>query len=214
MAFMNKMSGGAGDSGSGEFIRRIKYDAKAGDMIAINRTMGSDGRYANTEEDVQFPVRFIFDLENLEIGWVSFESGRPDWRLGKVGDEPVKQPSPEYKEAFRIHIYNKELGLREFGSSAKTVMRKADDLHTAYEMERGANAGKVPIVEITDTEIIKINSPQGELRFKVPNWSIAGWQEKPQNMIDEEIKYGVGDAGRGTPEPATTAAPADEDDLF
>ena len=40
--------------------------------------------------------------------------------------------------------------------------------------------GKVPVVTISGTETIKINSPQGELRFKVPEWSITEWIDRPK----------------------------------
>ena len=48
---------------------------------------------------------------------------------------------------------------------------------------------------IAGTETIKINSPQGELRFKVPEWSITEWIDRPKVM----------DGGASAPEPAPAA---------
>ena len=56
--------------------------------------------------------------------------------------------------------------------------------------------GKVPVVTIAGTETIKINSPQGELRFKVPDWSITEWIDRPKIM----------DGAASAPEPAQAAA--------
>jgi len=62
----------------------------------------------------------------------------------------------------------------------------------------------VPVVEIEGTEPVKINTPQGELRFKVPSWKIVAWVDRPDEMS-------------GAPAPAADVPvdmPASEDDLF
>jgi len=68
-----------------------------------------------------------------------------------------------------------------------------DDLHNQYEAQAAANPGKVPVVTVHAAETIKINSPQGELRFKVPQWSITEWIDRPA-MFD-------GDAAPQEPAP-------------
>jgi hypothetical protein len=121
----------------------------------------------------------------------------------RIGEEMPERPSAGHKNAFRLRIYSKEMGLREFSHSAKTVLRKMDELHTQFEAERGANAGKLPVVEIEGTEPVKINTPQGELRFKVPNWKIVSWVDRPDGM-----------SGGVTVEPEPAAEQAVADDLF
>jgi len=122
------------------------------------------------------------DLANIDVGWLSFAAGAPDFQMVKAGEPLPAQPSPDHKQAFRVRIGSTDLGLREFSHSAKTVLRAMDALYSQYETEAPANPGKLPVVTIAGTETIKINSPQGELRFKVPDWSITSWIDRPAMM--------------------------------
>lgn len=188
---------------SGDIIPILKWDAKAGDMIRVDREQDETGAWIKNEEEISFPCKFVADLDAIEVGWLSFDSGAPDFRMVRIGEAMPERPSAGHKNAFRLRIYNKEMGLREFSHSAKTVLRKMDELHTQFEAERGANAGKLPVVEIEGTEPVKINTPQGELRFKVPNWKIVSWVDRPDGM-----------SGGATVEPEPAAEQASEDDLF
>jgi len=188
---------------SGDIIPILKWDAKSGDMIRVDREQDETGAWIKNEEEISFPFKFVADLDAIEVGWLSFDSGAPDFRMVRIGEAMPERPSAGHKNAFRLRIYNKEVGLREFSHSAKTVLRKMDELHTQFEAERGANAGKLPVVEIEGTEPVKINTPQGELRFKVPNWKIVSWVDRPDGM-----------SGGATVEPEPAAEQAGEDDLF
>jgi len=57
-----------------------------------------------------------------------------------------------------------------------------DKLHDQFMAERGANAGKIPVIEAGTPETIKMQSPQGELRFKAPVLSIVNWVDRPAAM--------------------------------
>ena len=122
------------------------------------------------------------DLENIEVGWLAFPLGGPDFHMVKLGDKMPAQPTDEHKQAFRIKLFSKSLGLRVFSHSAKTVVRCMDALHTQYEAERAANSGKMPVVEAGKCETVKIQTPQGELRFKAPNWKIVSWVDAPDEL--------------------------------
>jgi hypothetical protein len=190
---------------SGDIIPIVKYDAKAGDFIAQDRVQSASGEWEKEERELPLPTKFAADMAEMEVGWLSFQSGAPDFRMVKVGEPMPAKPEGDFKNAFRMRIASKELGLREFSHSAKTVLRAMDTLHNQYEAEKGNNSGKIPIVEVTGTETIKINSPQGELRFKVPVWNISGWVEKPEMF------------NKTAPAPEPVAAPpqaASDDDLF
>jgi len=40
-------------------------------------------------------------------------------------------------------------------------------------------------VTIEGTEVVKIKTPEGELRFKAPKWSITSWVTPPSEMKEE-----------------------------
>lgn len=168
---------------SGDILPIVKWDAKAGDFIKQDRYQAGDGTWQKDEQELGLPLQIGMDLANIEIGWLSFATGAPDFQMVKASEGQLPaQPSPDHKQAFRVRIGSTDLGLREFSHSAKTVLRAMDALYNQYEAEAPANPGKLPVVTIAGTERIKINSPQGELTFKVPQWSITSWIDRPAMM--------------------------------
>lgn len=166
----------------GDILPIVKWDAKAGDFIKQDRYQAGDGTWQKDEQELGLPLQIGMDLANIQIGWLSFASGAPDFQMVSAGEPLPAQPSPEHKQAFRVRIGSSDLGLREFSHSAKTVLRAMDTLYNQFEAEAPANPGKLPVVTISGTERIKINSPQGELTFKVPEWSITSWIDRPAMM--------------------------------
>ena len=75
---------------SGDILPIVKWDAKGGDLIRQDRTQGADGMWVKDESEVALPVKFIMDLERIEVGFLSFASGAPDFRVAKIGE-----PRPE-----------------------------------------------------------------------------------------------------------------------
>lgn len=198
---------------SGDILPIVKFDAKSGDFIARKREQGSDGIWENIEEEVALPFKAIFDFDNIEVGWLSFSSGAPDFHMVKYGERLPAQPSPEHKQAFRIRIYSKALGLREFSHSSKTMLRAIDALHNQFVTDKPANPFKVPVVEVSGLETVKVNSPQGELRFKAPKWSIVSWATAPREMnaaADAAPAAAPAPAPKPAPAPAPVAASDDE----
>ena len=185
----------------GDILSIIKFDAKAGEFLVENRSPNGDGTWSRDYNELKLPIKLVMDLGDIDVGWLSFASGAPDFQMVKVGDKVPAQPSPEHKQAFRVRVFNKSLGLREFSHSAKTVMRAMDDLHNQFEAERGANMGKMPVVEIPECTTVRVQTPQGELRFKAPAWKIVSWIDAPDVFTAKK-------------EVAAEAPAAEEDDLF
>jgi hypothetical protein len=185
----------------GDILSIIKFDAKAGEFLVENRSPNGDGTWSRDYNELKLPIKLVMDLGDIDVGWLSFASGAPDFQMVKVGDKMPAQPSPEHKQAFRVKVFNKSLGLREFSHSAKTVMRAMDDLHNQFEAERGANMGKMPVVEIPECTTVRVQTPQGELRFKAPAWKIVSWIDAPDVFTAKK-------------EVAAEAPTAEEDDLF
>lgn len=165
---------------SGDILPILKYDAKAGDFIRQDRFQDASGAWTKSEEEVKLPLKFAADFENMEVGWLSFASGHPDFAMTRIGGEMPDRPSPDHKQAFRIRLTNKDLGLRELSGSSKTLLRAMDSLHDEYVSQSAANPGKFAVVAVTDLETTKVNTPQGELRFKSPVWHIESWMDTPK----------------------------------
>jgi hypothetical protein len=186
-------------SGTGrKYIPFVKFDAKSGDMLIVNSTPQSDGTWEKSEVELKLPTHAICDLANIEIGWIGFIDGKFDNVMAKAGEKMPACPSSEHKQGVRLRMFFKDHGLREFMHTSKNVLRVIDAIHTQAENDQAANPGKVPVVSISGTETIKMQTKQGELRFKVPVMEIVKWVDMPAEM--KEAAAGV--------EPAKAASAA------
>ena len=175
----------ASSSGS-KFLPVVKFDAKAGEFIAVNRTPGeSAGTWDKEEVEISLPTKVVIDMNDLEVGWISFV---PTYScvMVKAGEKLPPQPSADHKHSVRLKLFFKEHGLREMTPTSKTVLRAVDQLHDQFLAGAAKNEGKMPVVTIHGTETKKIATPQGELRFKIPKWEITGWTDAPAGMKGEE----------------------------
>ena len=185
-------------SGGGDFLPIMKFSAKDGSFVRQDRHQTSEGTWEKSETEMELPFKVLMDMDQIEVGFIAFTTTGPDFRFVKVGEPMPVKPSDEHKEGFRIRMYNKEIGLREMSSSSKIVRNQMNDLHDAYLAGKADNAGKMPIIEITGSDRIQIETKaQGTQTFRSPKWSIAGWVDRPAGM----------DA-QAAPEPAATVAPA------
>lgn len=165
-------------TGGSKFLPVVKFDAKAGDLLAVNREPAGDGTWEKTEVEIDTPVKVVVDFASIEIGWLTFT---PSYHadMVPVGQKMPAKPSDQHKQAVRLKLYFKEYGWREFSPTSKTVLRAVDKLHDEYLEGAAAHPGKMPVVTIEGTEVVKIKTPEGELRFKAPKWSITGWTDAP-----------------------------------
>lgn len=185
----------------GDILPIVKWDAKSGDFICIDREPQSDGTWEKRESEIPLPLRAVFDLDNVEVGWLSFASGQPDFVMAKANEPMPAKPSAEHKTCVRFRLFTKEYGLREFSHTSKNVIRAIDALHDTFTNDKAAHAGKMPVVEISGAETTKVNTPQGELRFKIPKWSITGWTAPPPAFSAKP------EAAAPAPAPAPKPAP-------
>jgi len=197
-------------SGTGrKYIPFVKFDAKSGDFLIVNSVPQSDGTWEKSEIELKLPTHAVCDFANIEIGWIGFIDGKFEHVMAKAGEKMPACPSQEHKQGIRLRMFFKEHGLREFTHTSKNVLRVIDAIHTEFEAGAAANPGKLPVIAITGTETIKMQTKQGELRFKVPAMEIAKWVEMPVEMKE---------AAASAPEPAKVSSQAkpvaDIDDDF
>lgn len=170
-------------SGGGDFLPIVKYSAKDGSFVRQDRHQAPDGTWEKSETEMETPIKVVMDLDTIEVGFIAFTTTGPDFRLVQVGEPMPQQPSPDHKEGFRVRLYNKEIGLREMSSSSKIVRNQMNHLHDAFLAGKADNPGKLPVVEITGSDRIQIETKaQGTQTFRSPKWSISGWIERPEGM--------------------------------
>lgn len=181
--------GFAKSTGGESFLPSFRFNAVSGDAVIAGSTKSSDGvTWEKFENEVSFPVKFIFDFENLEVGWLHFAASGPSFALVKLGERMPEKPSLEHKQGFRINLYNKDAGLVTFANSSKTIAEVMDTLHDSYLRDAKANAGKVPVVEIKGVKKISIKTKEGAKNYKQPEWSIVNWVSRPEAMTPEKVE--------------------------
>ena len=211
--------------GSADIIPIVKYDARAGRAVRIDRQNTGAG-WSAEQTDITSGFKAVFDMENIETGWINFNTGgAPDFRLVPLGTNPGPRPSQGHREGFRLMLkLSKESGgdVREFCSVAKVVIRGFDDLHNAYLEGLKANAGKLPVVALKSTKPVVSGSGQTKSTNYQPVFEIVGWASRPADLVFRPKSAGApvaAPAPAASPKPATVtpqtiaAAMADAEDF-
>jgi len=124
---------------TGDFQPILKMNAKAGRWYIRNEA----------GEDVEVSdLKAVFDLENIQTGWLNFGPNGPDWKADASLAEAAPQPSPEHKRGFKMHVFSpKQLGgTREFMSSSMMANAAVNQLYAAWEAQ---GKKQCPVVKCT-----------------------------------------------------------------
>ena len=171
---------------SGEdFLPSFRFNAVSGDAIVAWSEKDAAGEWEKKEKDVSFPVKFVFDFENIEVGWLHFSASGPNFSLVKLGNSLPQKPTPEHKQGFRVKMYNKEHGVCSFANSSRTIADVMDALHDEYLKGVKDNAGKVAVVEIRGVKKVSVKTKEGSKNYKQPECSIVAWVTKPEQLIEK-----------------------------
>lgn len=202
---LNYSSGGGGD-----ILPFVKFDARAGRFFRRDRTQDSTGSYTNNDVDITNSFKAVVDLENVEVGFMKFGNGAaPEFALVKLGDPMPHKPAAEgFKQGARMMMkLHADCGgdVREISGNAAAFLKGVDELHTAYENQKGANVGKLPIVTLKTTIPITSGSGQKKSTNYQPVFEIVGWAPRPNDLVHVSKVSGASPAQ--TVAPAAQAAP-------
>lgn len=186
MAGLGLPSGGGGDR-----TPYIKYNGKAGRFYRVDRSNAS-GSWETDEVEITDGFQALFDLENIETGWLNFPvGGAPDIKTVKIGTPMPDKPSDKHRAGFRVLMkLGKSIGgdVREMTSNAQVAIKSMDALYDAYLKDAGINAGKLPLVKLDKT--IPVTSQGKDESGKLvsstnyqPVWSIVKWLDRPPELV-------------------------------
>src|SRR5215472_6539441 len=132
-----KMSLGKRIGGGGDINPLVKFDARAGVFYRCDRTRAPDGEWYTDQQNITDNFAAIFDMENAEIGWITFSSGGPpSFVMSPVGSDIGNPPSDAHKQGFRLRLKLAKGcggGVREFASTAASTWQAIDQLHSVFE---------------------------------------------------------------------------------
>lgn len=214
---------GLPQSSGGDFNRTpiIKYDARAGRIHRIDRSNES-GTWETSEVELTQGFQAIFDLENIETGWLCFPAGAaPDIRTVKVGTPMPERPSDKHRAGFRLLMkLGKSCGgdLREMAANAKVSIAAMDKLYDAYLAGVQDHAGKLPVVTLAGTEKVVSNGkdeqgkPQSSTNYQ-PVWEITAWVDRPAELNGEAVADTAPAAAKDEPKTTTKTEPTKTKEL-
>jgi len=165
--------------GDGTFTPYAKFDARAGRWF----TKGTDG-----DIDITDGFTAVFDLDQIEVGWMMFASGvapiyvTQDINLGV----PPKPASGDFKQGFKLNIALPGSiaggGAREVSSTARAMIAVIDRLHTEFLESNERSPGKLPVLKLNGTTVVETTGPQGVTRTYSPKLTIPSWVDRPGTL--------------------------------
>jgi len=189
----------------GDIIPVCKYNAKAGRWARVDRENNT-----NEEVDITRTFKAVFDLENVQTGWISFVAGQaPDFDVVTYPDTHPQRTAPtaNHKSGVRILVkLGKECGgdVREIASVSKAFLRGMDELHDAYLAGVKANPGKLPVVIMSETiPIVSEGKGQKSTNY-CPKFEIVQWAPRPVDL--EAQPRPAASAGRPANTPPSTGS--------
>lgn len=196
---------GGGDGGN-DIIPIVKFDCRAGRMFRRDRV---NGEYVQV--DVTKGFKAVVDFENVETGWINFDTGTaPDFHVARYGTTVPPQPSEKHRPGVRLLVkLGKDSGgdVRELASTAKAFLRGIDELHSAYVAGKDANAGKLPVAELSDTIAITTGEGARKSTNYAPVFKIVGWVARPADLIWKAKSASAPAAAPAAAAPVAAAAP-------
>jgi hypothetical protein len=178
------------DSVSGNITPIVKYDARAGRMQRVDREDG-----ISTPHDITNNFRAVFDLENVEYGWLAFSASGPDFKLVRLGEALPAKPSENHRQGVRLRLkLASDCGgdLRELATVARVALRGLDELHTRYEAEKASHPGHLPIVSLAKTIPVTSGSGAQKSTNYQPVFEIAGWAPRPADLQPKPVAVAPG----------------------
>jgi hypothetical protein len=219
-------------TGGGDFTPYIKYDARAGRIFCVDRVDTGNG-FENNQVDITAIFKAVVDFENVESGWIDFPAGSaPSYTLIKIADlsagkQLPNKPSTKHKNGLRFLLkLNKTSGgdrpVREMASTAKAFVNGVYEVYQEYERERPKYPGKLPVIVLTGTTVVKSGKGQTVSTNYQPRFKIDGWASRPEDLIHIPVDAAPSAAPTTVPSTGSTAvpppgaassAPADDNDF-
>lgn len=193
------------ESGSGSFALWAKWDARSGRWYRKNPEPGGG------DIDITNNFAAIFDLANIEVGWLLFAAGvAPNLVMSPLAEGKPLPPRPtdDHRQGVRLKVWLAKdcgSGLHEIAGTAKTLLQAIDKLHDDYLAQKDANVGKLPVVQMVGAIPVETETPKGKTRNFSPDLKIVGWAAWP--------KAGETPAVAAAPPPVPASTPVSLNDF-
>lgn len=157
----------------------------------------SDGKPA----EFQFDKPAVFDIQNVQLGWMLLETGNRDWQPWP-NNEQLPRPQGDYKAGFDVDVFSTAMfgdePVRSYSSNSTGNVMFIQELYNAAEQCPEFAQGMSPVVQLNSSKAIKV----GKGTTRIPQFTIVKWIARPAAFNGVEAE-----APAPTPAPKA-AAPA------
>jgi hypothetical protein len=164
---------------------------------SIGEWQDRDG-VANVSEPV------VFDFPKLQVGWKTFDGGRPQWKPDADISKPEPKPDDgaEWERGFSVNMFSvKNFGdanpLREWCDTSRTAQKAIEAVYN--EWEKMGDTSKAAVVQFTGA----VPTAMGMKTFKMPGFTIQKLIDRPAEL-DKDDNSGSAAAPSSPAQPDTT----------
>jgi|TARA_B100000131_G_scaffold291472_1_gene305092 hypothetical protein len=166
-------------SSTNQIYDRLGYNAKDG--VYTHSYYDRENEVRESEE-YKKDFKVLLDFESMEVGWANFSESPPSVVTVPLGtNQPPNKPSEDHKEYFVVKIYNKNLGVVTFGSSAGSIIQAVDKLHDSY-----LEAKEKELIPVVHFDGLEGPIKWGKAKVFIPNMKIVDWKERPDELKTAE----------------------------
>jgi hypothetical protein len=178
---------GLGKRKTTNIIPKLKFDGRIGKFYLSDRVL-ENGEWQTEQKNIEHDdFRAVFDLDNLQIGWINFPTGSgPDVKLVRAEHDYGDKPTAKHKEGIRLLVQMDDQlsgDVRELMSTANGLWNAIDTLHDGYLADRDKYPGKLPIVVVSGM----LETGSGTSKSYEPVFTISEWVPRPASLPLEGI---------------------------
>lgn len=177
--------------GDGDFKPYAKYNAKAGRWYY---------KAENGEVEAVNPT-FVADFDNIKTGWFMFAEGQaPSITYHPSFTEKAPRPSDKHKEGVEFDMFSKQSfgGVVTMTQTSMMFIDALNGMFDQYEAEKGANAGKLPVITCVGVEPV----PNKHGTNYKPKLQLVKWVDRPAELDAPSAASQAQAAPVATPAPA------------
>jgi len=141
----------------------------------------------------------VFDIQNVQLGWMLLETGNRDWQPWPENEQQPK-PQGDYKAGFDVDVFSTAMfgdePVRSYSSNSTGNVMFIQELYNAAEQAPEFAQGLSPVVQLNGSKAIKV----GKGTTRIPQFTIVKWIARP-------AAFNSDDEAEPTPAPKA-AAPA------
>jgi hypothetical protein len=198
-------------STGGDFLPILKYDARAGRFFRVDRGDAGQG-YETTQTDITEGFKAVFDLENIEVGWMLFMPGQaPSCALVPMNDPMPPRPTPEHRNGVRflVKLAKPFVGpdgkaIREVMGTSKAFLSGIEALYVQYTEDAVKHPLKLPAATLLRTTPVKTGSGQNSSTNYMPVFKITSWEDRKDLKPQPRVTNGSGQTAAAPATGATT----------